>query len=208
MGHDSRFITGGGGSVELVCGPMFSGKTSELMRRVKRYSIPYENILIIKKINLDSRYSQDYISSHDQDVLDKMTFNCDTVMEGYQKYLSYRNNIPPDVIGIDEGQFFPDLVDSCESIANKGTIVIVAMLDGKFDRTMWIGNETEHELVYRPIYEIFSIADKVDKLLAVCNICKSTDAPFTKYIANGDHGEVDMGGIEKYNAVCRKCFFL
>ena len=99
-----------------------------------------------------------------------------------------------DVIGIDEGQFFPDVVDWCEEMANRGKIVLVAALDGTFQR--------------RPFQDILSLvplAEEVTKLQAVCMACFK-DAAFSKRISEEAGLEV-IGGADKYMAVCRQCYY-
>ena len=98
-----------------------------------------------------------------------------------------------DVIGIDEGQFFPDLVDFCDEMANAGKIVIVAALDGDFRRKP-----------FGSVLELVPLAESVTKLTAVCTSCFGT-ASFSKRIVNDTAVEC-IGGADKYIAVCRACF--
>ena len=100
-----------------------------------------------------------------------------------------------DVIGIDEGQFFPDIVSFCERMANQGKIVIVAALDGTFLREGF-GN----------VLNLLPVAEQVTKLNAICHHCMR-DAAFTKRI--GTEKEIELiGGSDKYVAVCRACYSL
>lgn len=99
-----------------------------------------------------------------------------------------------DVIGIDEGQFFPDLVEVVDRAANNGKIVIVAALDGTFMRVPFSG-----------MNELVSKADKVLKLYAVCMECKKKEAPFSVRLTEQKE-EVVIGGKAEYKAVCRECY--
>jgi thymidine kinase len=98
------------------------------------------------------------------------------------------------VIGIDEGQFFPDLLDFCDLQANSGKVVIVAGLDGTFQRK-----------AFNSVCDLIPMAEVVDKLNAICTFCGKT-AYFSKRIVNNTEIEL-VGGAETYAATCRKCFF-
>jgi len=192
------------GRIELIHGPMFSGKSTELKRRINRYIIPYKNIVIFKN-KIDTRFDPDHVITHNKEILTNVIhILCSTIKEGFDKYLSTYGI--PDIVGIDEGQFFPDLVNTCESLANSDIIVIIAMLDGKWNRCPWIGNEILKDHNYLPLYHIYSIADQSIKLYAFCNICKKENAPFSKNIKS--QNDVELGGSEKYMAVCRTCYYL
>jgi thymidine kinase len=114
------------GRIEVVFGPMFSGKSSELIRRVKRHQIAKKNCLVLNYVK-DDRYSTgDFCSTHDKTMLKAVKIG---------SLGSVDDRIDPfDVIAIDEGQFFDDLVEFCEKWANKGKIVIVAALDATFQK--------------------------------------------------------------------------
>jgi len=100
-----------------------------------------------------------------------------------------------DVIGIDEGQFFPDVVSFCEQMANMGKVVIVAALDGTFQRKP-----------FGSILELIPMAEDVTKLTAVCVMCQGS-AAFTKRL--GEEQEIELiGGEDKYIAVCRSCYHI
>jgi thymidine kinase len=100
-----------------------------------------------------------------------------------------------DVVGIDEGQFFPDIVEFCEEAANQGKTVMVAALDGTFERKAF-GN----------IISLIPMAEKVTKLCAVCVYC-TKEAAFTKRVIESRQIQL-IGGAEMYKPVCRLCFFL
>ncbi|VDK53572.1 unnamed protein product [Anisakis simplex] len=102
--------------------------------------------------------------------------------------------VPHTVIAIDEGQFFPDIVECCEKLANMGKIVIVAALDGDYNRKEFDNH----------VLELCPLAEKVCKLRAVCTKCGG-DAPFTKRLSDDTEQEV-IGGLEKYQAMCRRCY--
>ena len=172
------------GSIQLITGPMFSGKTTELLRVMKRYELAKMKVATVKYEG-DNRYSSTQISTHDGRTRDALTSSSqlDTVVEGLKEY---------DVIGIDEGQFFKDIVNICEELANSGCKVIVAALDGTFERKP-----------FGHIHELMSRCEKVKKLSAICEYCHG-DAAFTLRVTNEEAIEV-IGGADKYRAVCRKC---
>ena len=161
---------------------MFSGKSTELIRRLKRYQIARYECLIIKYAK-DKRYNSECIATHDQQTLHAI--NADRLGD-----LDISNY---DVIGIDEGQFFPDVVHFCESAANAGKVVIVAALDGTYQKRGF-GN----------FLELVPLAEHVIKLTAVCMLCFG-EGSYTKRISNEKEVEV-IGGAEKYMSVCRKCY--
>ncbi|XP_068087141.1 uncharacterized protein [Anabrus simplex] len=168
---------------QIIFGPMFSGKTTELIRRLKRYQIANYRCLIVKYAN-DVRYSTDGISTHDKQTLPAVATD-KLIGINAEEY---------DVIGIDEGQFFNDVVRCCEALANQGKIVIVAALDGTYQR-----------IPFGDILNLVPLAEDVIKLHAVCMNC-FRDASYTKRISNEQELEV-IGGADKYMAVCRECHF-
>ncbi|XP_041362978.1 thymidine kinase, cytosolic-like isoform X2 [Gigantopelta aegis] len=172
------------GQIQVIFGPMFSGKTTELMRRMKRYQIANYNCLIIK-YSKDDRYDKDGIATHDRQTLPAVS--AEELSTLSTKAIQY------DVIGIDEGQFFPDVVEFCNQLAEKGKVVIVAALDGTFQK-QGFGN----------ILNLVPVAEHVTKLTAVCMTCYS-EASFTKRKGSETKVEV-IGGADKYLAVCRMCF--
>ncbi|XP_068235427.1 thymidine kinase, cytosolic-like [Palaemon carinicauda] len=171
---------------QIIFGPMFSGKTTELMRRLKRYQIAKHNCLIIKYAK-DIRYDSDGIATHDKQILPAVaTMVLKDLKAKAEEY---------SVIGIDEGQFFPDTVEFAEEMANRGKTVIVAALDGTFQRSGF-GN----------ILSLVPLSESVVKLTAVCMICFE-EASYTKRTSAETSVEV-IGGSEKYIATCRKCYFI
>ena len=156
------------------------------MRRLKRYQFAKHNCLIVK-YQRDNRYDEEGISTHDQQTM--RAVSCLTLSS-----LTESGQVDDvSVIGIDEGQFFPDTVSFAEQMANRGKTVIVAALDGTFQRQE-----------FGQILHLIPLAESVIKLTAVCMICFE-EASFTKRIGQEKELEV-IGGPEKYMAVCRKCF--
>ncbi|KAI4832697.1 hypothetical protein KUCAC02_015652 [Chaenocephalus aceratus] len=172
------------GQIQIIFGPMFSGKSTELLRRVRRFQIAQYNCLVIKYAK-DTRYSDTGVATHDKNIMEAVPANRlgDLRPQALQAC----------VIGIDEGQFFTDTVEFCEEMANLGKIVIVAALDGTFQRKPF-GN----------ILNLIPLAESVVKLHAVCMQCYK-EAAYTKRIGAEKEVEV-IGGTDKYQAVCRKCY--
>lgn len=165
---------------------MFSGKTTELFRRIKRYTIARQNCLVIKYVR-DSRYSENHASTHDREMFKATGAATIGELEDMAKDF--------DVIGIDEGQFYPDVVEMTEKFAALGKIVVVSALDGDFRRKP-----------FGRVLELVPMAESVTKLTAVCTFCHK-DAPFTRRITSETAIEV-IGGSDKYVASCRNCFNL
>ncbi|XP_037619938.1 thymidine kinase, cytosolic [Sebastes umbrosus] len=172
------------GQIQVIFGPMFSGKSTELMRRVRRFQIAQYKCLVIKYAK-DTRYSDTGVVTHDKYTMEAVPANC----LGDIRPLA----LEVCVIGIDEGQFFPDTVEFCEEMANLGKTIIVAALDGTFQRKAF-GN----------ILNLVPLAESVVKLNAVCMQCYK-EAAYTKRIGAEKEVEV-IGGADKYQAVCRRCY--
>ncbi|CAL1282816.1 unnamed protein product [Larinioides sclopetarius] len=172
------------GHIQIIFGPMFSGKTTELIRRLRKYQIANHKCLIIKYSH-DTRYSEKEISTHDRQTLDAISVATLSDLKNQAENYS--------VIGIDEGQFFPDVVVFSEEMANIGKIVIVAALDGTYQRK---GFSNTLQLV--------PLAESVIKLTSVCMLCFE-EASYTKRIGNETELEI-IGGTDKYMAVCRSCY--
>jgi thymidine kinase len=121
------------GHIELILGPMFSGKSSEMMRKVRRYQHARKSCLVVNFLR-DNRYSfEDVASTHD-----KYAIGYPRITIKATKAATLRELLPKallhDVIAVDEGQFFPDVVEVSEELANAGKVVIIAALDGTFQR--------------------------------------------------------------------------
>ncbi|KAL0268511.1 UNVERIFIED_CONTAM: hypothetical protein PYX00_010427 [Menopon gallinae] len=177
-------MTRGRGRIEVILGPMFSGKTTELIRRMRRFRLANFKCVILKYTK-DSRYSEKDIATHDLQTLNALP--CCSL----KTYKSKANEC--EVVGIDEGQFFPDLIEFCEDLANMGKIVIVAALDGTYRR-----------MAFGDILQLIPLAENVIKLNAICMSCFQ-NASFTKRISAEKAVEI-IGGADKYMAVCRECF--
>jgi thymidine kinase len=174
------------GWIEVICGCMFSGKSEELLRRIRRCQIAKQKIAVFKP-RRDTRYSETEIVSHD-----KARIPSQPVIDSSELYL----NVAPDVqvVGIDEAQFFdPDLVRVCETLANEGKRVIVAGLDQDY-----LGRPFE------PIPQLMAIAEYVTKTLAICVVCGNP--------ANRSYRKVEseerilLGSQDSYEPRCRHCF--
>ncbi|XP_053309156.1 thymidine kinase, cytosolic [Spea bombifrons] len=173
------------GQIQVIFGPMFSGKSTELMRRVRRFQIAQYKCLVIKYAK-DTRYSKEHLATHDRNTM--AAVSACTLADVVPEALSCS------VIGIDEGQFFPDVVDFCEEMANRGKTVIVAALDGTFQRK-----------AFGDILNLVPLAESVVKLNAVCMECYR-EASYTKRLGAEKEVEV-IGGADMYHSVCRQCFF-
>ena len=144
---------------------MFSGKSTELIRRLQRFKIARYNCLIIKYAK-DNRYTkEESIATHDKQMLEAVSAS-----KLYDLCSKYNIHDDYDVIGIDEGQFFPDIVEFAESMADAGKTVVVAALDGTYQRKG-----------FASILELVPLAEHVTKLTAVCMICFE-EGSYTKRI--------------------------
>jgi thymidine kinase len=172
------------GRIELIIGCMFAGKSTEMLRRVRKHEITGKSCLIVK-FSADQRYSNKCeITTHDA-----CARAATAVIELSSLGENWRNY---DVIGIDEGQFFPDIVEFSELAANNGKIVIVSSLGGTF-----------HRGAFSKVLELIPKCEKIKKLAAICRICKQS-ASFTFRMAAKDD-KCMIGGADKYMPVCREC---
>lgn len=174
------------GRIELIVGPMFSGKTTELLRRVTRQQLGGRRTLLVKYSH-DGRYSETRVSTHDMKMHDAVA--CSSLNDLQPSLLEEHG-----VIGVDEGQFFGDLVEFADAMACRGKLVFVAALDGTFERRC-----------FGAVCELFPRAESITKLAAVCTSC-GADASFTRRISGETEVEV-IGGTDKYTPLCRSCFF-
>lgn len=173
------------GSIEVICGSMFSGKTEELIRRLKRTKIAGQRIKIFKP-ELDVRYSKFDVVSHDSNALES------TPVNGAKEILKLAQN--HDVVAIDEAQFFEmDLIEVAENLANKGLRVIIAGLDMDFKGRP-----------FGPIPNLMAIADDVLKVHAICVNC-GRPAQFSNRINQNQH-MVFLGEMREYEPLCRSCY--
>lgn len=174
------------GWIEVICGSMFSGKTEELIRRLKRARIANLRVEIFKPA-IDVRYDEVQIVSHDANAIQS------TPIDNSQKILLLANDV--DVIGIDEAQFFDDqIVHVCQELANRGTRVIVAGLDMDY-----MG------LPFGQMPFLLSIADYITKLHAICVEC-GTIASFSYRMGKSDQ-QILLGEKDEYKPLCRKHYY-
>ena len=179
-----------GGWIEVICGSMFSGKSEELIRRIKRAEIARLKVQVFKP-RLDVRYGQDRVSSHSG--VHTGAFAVEQVREIYQLVDQYT-----DVVAIDEVQFFDWAVtDVCEELAEQGKRVIVAGLDMDFRGEP-----------FGPMPLLMALAEEVDKLHAICMVCGSPATRTQRLIdgrpANYEDPIILVGASESYQARCRK----
>lgn len=178
------------GEITLILGCMFAGKSSELIRQIRRYKSIGLNVFIIKHI-IDDRYNASCITSHDQEKIESVNVRYlehiwDNYMDEYKK---------ADVVIIEEAQFFEHIIDFVLKTSEVyGKDVIVAGLDGNFKRKPFINGE---------LLELIPLAENVYKLHGFCQICHNK-ASFTKSIMKNTDNEVVVGGKECYIPVCRK----
>lgn len=181
----------GYGTLEVICGPMFSGKSEELIRRLRRAMIAKQRVLAFKH-NLDNRQTLEYIASHDG--RKTKAYAVDTV-EDIRKRLT----IDLDVIGIDEVQFFNyDIVSLIHQLVREGKRIIVAGFELDF-----------RGLPMSCMPTLMACADSVTKLHAICIIC-GKDAHFSQRLVNGKPASYNdptivIGAQECYQARCRDC---
>jgi thymidine kinase len=175
------------GSIELICGSMFSGKTEELLRRLKRAKFAKQKVEIFKP-SIDIRYSETDVVSHDNNAI-----LC-TPVDSSGNIRLYADSV--DVVGIDEAQFFDQgLVEVCNQLANQGIRVIVAGLDMDYKG-----------VPFGPVPALCAIADEVTKVHAVCVKC-GAPAYISHRLTNNDK-RVVLGEKDEYEAICRNCFNL
>lgn len=189
--------------LEVVVGCMFSGKSEELTRRLRRAKIAGMNVIAFKPA-ADNRYDAEKIASHSSVTFDAVTFRSfDDLIAKIMKLRNQNHDKFPDVIGIDEVQFLPkDFVPFVEMIVNSGSRVILAGLDMDY-----LGKP------FGPIPELMAIGDKVIKLSAICvaedengKIC-GEPATRSYRMASKNTGEIiQVGAAESYQARCRKCW--
>lgn len=173
------------GRIEVVCGSMFSGKTEELIRRLRRAKFAKQRVEIFKPA-LDTRYSEIEVVSHDRNSI------MSTPVDSSSSILLLSSDI--DVVGIDEAQFFDDgLVQVCNELANKGIRVIVAGLDMDFKG-----------VPFGPIPALCAIADEVTKVHAICVRCGSLAYVSHRLVAN--EKRVMLGEQAEYEPLCRECY--
>jgi len=173
------------GAIEVVTGSMFSGKTEELIRRLKRAKFAKQTVEIYKPA-METRYSEDEVVSHDENSIRS------TPVDNSSNILLLSGNV--DVIGIDEAQFFDKgLVEVVMKLANLGTRVIVAGLDMDFKG-----------IPFGPMPGLMAVADHITKVHAICMRCGSI-AQFSHRFSEKDQ-VVMLGEKESYEPLCRNCY--
>jgi thymidine kinase len=180
------FITGHIGWIEVVCGPMFSGKSEELIRRLRRGLIARKRVQVFKPV-IDVRYSADEIVSHADT---RMKSEVIASPQEILRRLDWRTQ----VVGIDEANFMgPELVDIAQQLADSGKQVIIAGLD-----TDYMGRP------FIPIPDLLCIAESITKTLAICLRC-GNPAKHTQRLVDSED-LIAVGGMGMYEARCRRCF--
>lgn len=175
------------GWIEVICGSMFSGKTEELIRRLKRARIANLSVEIFKP-GVDTRYNEHDIVSHDENSIPS------TPVMASENILLLAHEV--DVVGIDEAQFFDErIVDVCNELASRGTRVIVAGLDTDF-----------RGVPFGPMPQLMAVAEYVTKVHAICVRCGNL-ANHSHRIVAGDKIFM-LGEKDTYEPLCRRCFNL
>lgn len=173
------------GRIEVICGSMFSGKTEELIRRLKRAKFAKQEVEIFKPA-LDTRYSEQQVVSHDSNSI------ASTPIESSASILLFSSD--KDVVGIDEAQFFDNgLVDVCNQLADSGKRVIIAGLDMDFKR-----------VPFGPIPALCAIADEVTKVHAICVKCGNL--AYASHRITKSEKRVLLGEKDDYEPLCRECY--
>jgi thymidine kinase len=174
------------GWVEVITGSMFSGKSEELIRRIRRAEIARQKVQIFKP-RIDNRYAEDHIVSHsDMKMPSQVVQSASQILELLDP--------GTEVVGIDEGQFFDaSLVQVVNDLADRGLRVIVAGLDQDY-----------RGRPFEPMPQLLAVAEYVDKTLAICMRCGAPANRTQRLVAATDR--VVVGGAEQYEARCRRCF--
>jgi len=175
------------GWIEVIAGCMFSGKTEELIRRLRRAQIAKQNVKIFKP-KIDVRYSDSDIVSHSEQSLPSI------LISDINEALQYSNEAQ--VIGIDEAQFFSnDIIEVCNQLANSGKRVIVAGLDQDYKG-----------IPFEPMPHLLAIAEYITKTLAICMACGNPADKTQRKTTSAER--VVVGASDIYEARCRKCHYI
>lgn len=179
------------GYIEVVIGPMYSGKSEELIRRIKRAKIAKQKIVVFKP-RIDNRYSKEDVVSHSGDSVGAIPIS------NPKEIYNHIDN-KTQVVGIDEVQFFDEeIVEIAVDLANKGIRVIAAGLDMDFKGEP-----------FGPTPKLLAVSEFVDKIQAICSVC-GQPATRSQRLINGEPARYDdpiiqVGAVESYEARCRKC---
>ncbi len=173
------------GWIEVICGSMFSGKTEELIRRLRRAQIARQKVAIFKP-RIDRRYGADYIVSHNlQKIPSQEIVDCREILKKAKN---------ADAVGIDEAQFFgTELVGVCEELAGQGKRVIVAGLDQDYTGKP-----------FEPLPQLLAVAEYITKTLAICVVCGNPANRTQRKVSSKER--IVVGASDLYEARCRKCF--
>jgi thymidine kinase len=181
-----NFAKGSIGWIEVVCGPMFSGKSEELIRRLRRAEIARQRVQIFKPA-IDERYALDHIVSHSD-----LKIRSEGVKDATE--MMARVELRTEIIGIDEAQYLgTGIIDAVEKLADMGKRVIIAGLD-----TDYLGRP------FHPMPELLAVADEITKTLAICMQCGNPAKHTQRLVASEDLIVVGAAGM--YEARCRRCF--
>jgi len=179
-------VNGNIGWIEIVSGPMFSGKSEELIRRLRRANIARKRVQAFKPV-IDDRYSATEIVSHGDQRMDSVVVS--SAREIIEK-LDWRTQ----VVGVDEANFFgADLVDVATQLADTGKQVVIAGLD-----TDYLGRP------FTPMPELLCVAESITKMLAICMRCGNPAKHTQRLVESSDLIVVGAAGM--YEARCRRCF--
>lgn len=183
--EEHNILTQQQGRIEVICGSMFSGKTEELIRRLKRARIARQRVEIYKPA-IDTRYSDNDVVSHDANSIPS------TPVESARSILLMASNAQ--VVGIDEAQFFDNaIVEVCNELANSGKRVIVAGLDMDFKG-----------IPFGPMPQLMAIAEDVTKVHAICVKCGNLAHVSHRIVK--DEQRVLLGEQHEYEPLCRQCY--
>lgn len=175
------------GWIEVITGCMFSGKTEELIRRLRRAKIAKQKVVIFKPI-IDTRYSNNSIVSHSEQSLPSI------LIKDVKEILDFVEDAQ--VIGIDEAQFFSgELINVCNKLADEGKRVIVAGLDMDY-----------RGIPFEPMPQLLSVAEYITKSLAICVVCGNPADRTQRKTASSER--VVVGAADMYEARCRKCHYI
>jgi len=175
------------GWIEVITGCMFSGKTEELIRRLRRAQIAKQKVKIFKP-EIDVRYSENSIVSHNEQSLPS------EIIKDINEVLDLYENAQ--VVGIDEAQFFSsDIVNVCHTLANRGIRVIVAGLDQDY-----------RGIPFEPVPQLLAVAEYITKSLAVCVVCGNPADKTQRKTTSAER--VIVGAADIYEARCRKCHYI
>ncbi len=179
-------FTGNLGWIEVICGPMFSGKSEELIRRLRRANIARKRVQVFKPV-IDTRYSKDEIVSHGDLRMKSATVE---QPKDILRLIDWRT----EVVGVDEANFMgPDLIEIAQTLADSGKQVIIAGLD-----TDYMGRP------FPPIPELLALAESITKTLAICVRCGNPAKHTQRLVELNDLIVVGASGM--YEARCRRCF--